>query len=190
MNRTIHLTSEYIEKAYQLMTFVRNHLPEDEKHFLRTKSLTDLFGHHARGDLMLGVETPSGQLIGLLIAQPTGIPAITPAFNFGTGTTLVQSVCIHPDHTGSGQVRALFDHLEDWAKHHQGVTHLHAKVSTQNVKSLVVFAKLGFSVIHRGHDPERNYEAIILEKQVPPLAQTALFPSNTGHDFAPAAAGC
>lgn len=189
MNQTIHLTTEYMQQAYDLMTYVRDHLPEQQKHFLRAKSLAELFAHHSREDLMLGIKTPSGQIVSLLIAQPSGIPSITPHFNFGNGTALVQSVCIHPDYAGKSLIDDLFMHLNDWALHHKAVTHLHAKISFANSKSIQAFLKKGFSLVHAGSDPAQNYGAVVVQKEIHPLAQTVLFPSNTLHGLAISSTG-
>ena len=176
------------EQAVNLIEAVRDHLPDGIKHHLKPKTLSDLFNHHRNNDLILGAVTPNGDLVALMIAQAGGTAPIRPAFLAQEDTALIQSVCIHPDHTGAtgGKIiQKLFAAVEEWGQSQSGLKHLSAKIAISNDKSMNAFLRQGFAIAHNGADLEAGYDAVIVQKAIPALAESHVFTFNVAHENGP-----
>lgn len=154
-------------EASHLIEQVRGNLNADEKHFLKPKSALDLTRLDREGGAVFGFYNEDQELVALTVAERSGEPTISPAFNAGAkATVLLQSVCTREDYRNKGALKEIFAEITRWATEFETPVTLIAKVAADNYKSLQLFTNNGFTPVHTGWDPEKSYSAHIMGKTV------------------------
>lgn len=161
------LTLDQMQDASRLLDRVRSNLNSDETHFLKPKSALDLTRLDREGGAVFGFYNEDQELVALTVAERSGEPTITPAFNAGAkATVLLQSVCTREDYRKKGVLKAVFAEITRWATEFETPVTLIAKVAADNRKSLGLFTANHFTPVHTGWDPEKSYSAHIMGKTV------------------------
>ncbi len=166
------LSLDQMREASHLIDRVRSTLSIDETHFLKPKSVLDLIRLDRDGGAVFGFYNEDQELVALTVAERSGEPTISPAFNAKTqATVLLQSVCTREDYRKRGVLKEVFAEITRWATEFETPVTLIAKVAADNHKSLQLFANNGFTPVHTGWDPEKSYAAHIMGKTVDREAQ-------------------
>lgn len=168
--RVILLDHDDAHAFHDSLAEVRHFLPDDEKHFLKMKTVEELT---ADNTYMFGVKTPNGRIAsGGLLTAPIdsrtlagkfkGYPFEAAKEQFG----VMGSLFTLNEYAGMGLskmvVGTILDHAQS-VKSEMGLRHILAGVAGPmgaiqgNVKSLDSLGKRGFKEVHLGYDPVNEH---------------------------------
>ncbi len=126
-------------------------LDEDQKHFVKKRTLADLFDHVANGHHALAVYAADGQMIGQALLTLPDLDGARNLNGYPFGPALPDDTCaviqtlgVHPDHKKCGVPEKLFKAARALAAR-EGRSHLVAKMSAENTRSFTAFAAAGFA---------------------------------------------
>lgn len=170
------LTSASMPQVATLLVETQTALPDDQKHFIKPQSLTDLRRHAHYGFPVLGaIENNTGRLAAVLLMTPAEKAEFGrnltdyPKEVMESGAAVVQCVAVHPAYQGHGLMNKMLKSAEELAaKEH--IFELVAKVANSNGASTRGFLKASFTDAVTGIDPAKGYDVTYWKKSCESLA--------------------
>lgn len=163
-----------------LQATVRQDL-RSKPHFIKPRSKADVIEHISARMPVIGVFAQAANrrrvLAGsALITFPDREEAKYiegyPLNNARNVTTVINTLCTHPDFAGRGVSQHIL-HAAEYVAGMCGHTGMMAKISVDNVSSRRAFEKAGFNEHSKGFDPKKGYEVVYVTKSIVKPAVTA-----------------
>lgn len=166
------LEASDIPAFIDLQNRVRALLPEDKKHHLKERFAEDLLLHLSERMPMIGVKNEGGNIIAqCLVSYPKNSDAVRNLKGYPIAPdsecviSVVQSLCVAPEHAGKGLSSLLLSVAKDVAAK-DGHLALLAKVADDNTQSRKSFLNNAFTIAGKGFDPVKNYPVSYLKYSV------------------------
>lgn len=182
---TCLLVKSAFGEVVKILEDVREALPENERHFIKPQSLSDLYNHHSRGFPVLGsIDKKTGKIAAVLLITPSeGSDANPKLANYPQSvkecdTAIISSVATASGY--SGQMESLLHHALQYAA--GKLMGVWAKVSDENARSSKRFRDAGFEDRIHGEDPVKGYAVTYYRKSLTGIAPKELPVFNEGHE--------
>lgn len=160
-NKVVPLNGTDAAKIYDLLEQVRAKLPDDQKHFLKEKTLEQLHEHFAHGHLGFGIFNARNELVASCLLRDLSrdpneqTENCYPPHSIHEGYRSIQAVAVLEN--SQGHMSKLLKHVQEFVDNDPDVVALIAKIAADNIKSMAGFAKSGFQQVTGPDVPTTDY---------------------------------